>query len=137
MATDGGPPVVLSGAPQGSNYIFMGDEHGLIIDPTQKHVWSIGDIVRLAVPHCDPTVNLYDAYHVVSGEDAAGRVAGKCARAFAIGNMARIEHIALWVDDLDALSAFYARAFGAQVGRVSRWDLHACRRFARVGKGSR
>jgi 3-hydroxy-D-aspartate aldolase len=68
MATDGGPPVVLSGAPQGSNYIFMGDEHGLIIDPTQKQLWSIGDIVRLAVPHCDPTVNLYDAYHVVSGE---------------------------------------------------------------------
>jgi lactoylglutathione lyase len=28
----------------------------------------------------------------------------------------RIEHIALWVDDLDALSAFYARAFGAQIG---------------------
>lgn len=68
MATDGGPPVVLSGAPQGSSYIFMGDEHGLIIDPAQKHAWTIGDIVRLAVPHCDPTVNLYDAYHVVSGE---------------------------------------------------------------------
>lgn len=31
--------------------------------------------------------------------------------------MARIEHIALWVDDLDALSAFYARAFGAQAGQ--------------------
>lgn len=30
--------------------------------------------------------------------------------------MARIEHIALWVDDLDALGAFYARAFGAQIG---------------------
>jgi lactoylglutathione lyase len=30
--------------------------------------------------------------------------------------MARLEHIALWVDDLDVLSAFYARAFGAQVG---------------------
>lgn len=68
MATDGGPPVVLSGAPQGSNYIFMGDEHGLIVDPAQQHTWSVGDIVRLAVPHCDPTVNLYDAYHVVSGE---------------------------------------------------------------------
>jgi 3-hydroxy-D-aspartate aldolase len=68
MATDGGPPVVLSGAPQGSNYIFMGDEHGLIVDPTQTHVWSIGDMVRLAVPHCDPTVNLYDAYHVLSGD---------------------------------------------------------------------
>ena len=68
MATDGGPPVVLSGAPQGSNYIFMGDEHGLIVDPTQKQLWSIGDMVRLAVPHCDPTVNLYDAYHIVSGD---------------------------------------------------------------------
>jgi D-serine deaminase-like pyridoxal phosphate-dependent protein len=68
MATDGGPPVVLSGAPQGSNFIFMGDEHGLIVDPNQKHVWSIGDMVRLAVPHCDPTVNLYDAYHVVSSD---------------------------------------------------------------------
>ena len=68
MATDGGPPVVLSGAPQGSNYIFMGDEHGLIVDPTQNQLWSIGDMVRLAVPHCDPTVNLYDAYHVVTGD---------------------------------------------------------------------
>jgi D-serine deaminase-like pyridoxal phosphate-dependent protein len=68
MATDGGPPVVLSGAPQGSNFIFMGDEHGLIIDPAQQHTWSVGEIVRLAVPHCDPTVNLYDAYHVVSDE---------------------------------------------------------------------
>jgi 3-hydroxy-D-aspartate aldolase len=68
MATDGGPPVMVSGAPQGSSYIFMGDEHGLIVDPTQKQLWSIGDIVRLAVPHCDPTVNLYDAYHVVTGD---------------------------------------------------------------------
>jgi lactoylglutathione lyase len=31
--------------------------------------------------------------------------------------MPRIEHIALWVDDLDVLSTFYARAFGAQVGQ--------------------
>jgi lactoylglutathione lyase len=30
--------------------------------------------------------------------------------------MPRIEHIALWVDDLDVLSAFYARAFSARVG---------------------
>jgi lactoylglutathione lyase len=30
--------------------------------------------------------------------------------------MPRIEHIALWVEDLEALSAFYAKAFCAQVG---------------------
>ncbi|GFE88364.1 DSD1 family PLP-dependent enzyme [Steroidobacter agaridevorans] len=68
FATDGGVPVVLSGAPKGSVYQFMGDEHGGIVDPESKHVWTIGDSMRLAAPHCDPTVNLYDAYHVVSGE---------------------------------------------------------------------
>jgi lactoylglutathione lyase len=30
--------------------------------------------------------------------------------------MARIEHIAFWVDDLDAICAFYEDAFGARVG---------------------
>lgn len=68
FATDGGPPVILSGAPAGSVYHFRGDEHGHIVDPDMKQVWTIGDSVRLAVPHCDPTVNLYDAYHVVSEE---------------------------------------------------------------------
>ena len=28
----------------------------------------------------------------------------------------RIEHVALWVRDLDAVAAFYARYFGARVG---------------------
>ena len=65
MATDGGPPVVVSGAPPGTTFYFMGDEHGLIVDPAQQHRWQLGDRVRLAVPHCDPTVNLYDAYHLL------------------------------------------------------------------------
>lgn len=30
--------------------------------------------------------------------------------------MARIEHIALWVDDLDAVCAFYEDVFGARAG---------------------
>lgn len=46
----------------------MGDEHGAIVDPGKTHHWNIGDTVRLAVPHCDPTVNLYDAYHVISDD---------------------------------------------------------------------
>jgi 3-hydroxy-D-aspartate aldolase len=68
LATDGGPPVIVSGAPAGASYRFMGDEHGAIVDPSGAHVWQLGDRVRLAVPHCDPTVNLYDSYHVVSGD---------------------------------------------------------------------
>ena len=68
FATDGGPAVAVAGAPAGSVYHFMGDEHGAVVDPAMQKTWSIGDSVRLAVPHCDPTVNLYDAYHVVSGD---------------------------------------------------------------------
>jgi 3-hydroxy-D-aspartate aldolase len=66
MATDGGPPSILSGAPAGAPFHFMGDEHGLIVSGDQKI--AIGDIVTLAAPHCDPTVNLYDFYHIVRGD---------------------------------------------------------------------
>ena len=30
---------------------------------------KLGERVTLAAPHCDPTVNLYEAYHVVTGDD--------------------------------------------------------------------
>lgn len=63
LSTDGGSPVVADGAPAGSTFVFMGDEHGALIAP--DHPFRIGDRVSLTVPHCDPTVNLYDAYHVV------------------------------------------------------------------------
>ncbi len=63
LSTDGGSPVVMDGAPAGAMFVFMGDEHGALIAP--DHAFRIGDHVSLAVPHCDPTVNLYEAYHVV------------------------------------------------------------------------
>ena len=66
MATDGGPPTVLSGAPAGAAFHFMGDEHGLVLFGETSP--PLGSIVTLAVPHCDPTVNLYDFYHVVRGD---------------------------------------------------------------------
>jgi len=68
LATDGGEPTIVAGAPAGSIYRFMGDEYGAIVDPAGKHVWRLGDLVRLAVPHCDPTVNLYDSYLAFAGD---------------------------------------------------------------------
>ena len=68
LATDGGTPAVVAGAPAGAVYRFMGDEHGAIVDPAGTHVWRLGDLVRLAVPHCDPTVNLYDSYLAFAGD---------------------------------------------------------------------
>ena len=66
LATDAGPPAVLAGAPPGARYAFMGDEHGALIGAGELP--GLGCVVTLAAPHCDPTVNLYDAYHVVQGD---------------------------------------------------------------------
>ena len=66
FATDAGPPVVLSGAGDDARYRFMGDEHGAVIG---SDLPGLGARITLGTPHCDPTVNLYDAYHVISGED--------------------------------------------------------------------
>jgi D-serine deaminase-like pyridoxal phosphate-dependent protein len=63
LSTDGGAPKVAEGAPEGAMFVFMGDEHGALI--AMDHAFRIGDRVVLAPPHCDPTVNLYDSYHIV------------------------------------------------------------------------
>lgn len=68
FATDAGAPPILSGAPAGSRFGFTGDEHGAIFLPDGAERPALGSRVTLAAPHCDPTVNLYDAYHVVEGD---------------------------------------------------------------------
>ncbi|PWR19835.1 alanine racemase [Zavarzinia compransoris] len=59
FATDGPKPKPLSGA----DFAFMGDEHGALFEAV-----PLGSLVTLQVPHCDPTVNLYDVIHVVEGD---------------------------------------------------------------------
>lgn len=49
------------------SYGFMGDEHGKIVYGAHNDVPKFGDLVKIIPPHCDPTVNLYDYYHVVQG----------------------------------------------------------------------
>jgi len=80
FATDAGSPRIVSGAPAGTRYVFRGDEQGgLIFGPGDA--LELGATVTCTVPHCDPTVNLYDHYHVVRGDtlvdiwpvDARGR----------------------------------------------------------------
>ena len=67
FSTDADPPLVVAGAPAGSKYFFTGDEHGALLVPEGK-VPGLAEIVTFAAPHCDPTVNLYDTYHVVQGD---------------------------------------------------------------------
>lgn len=80
LATDAGIPQVLAGMPPETEYVFMGDEHGALIS-SHEPAPGIGERVVLNAPHCDPTVNLYDFYHVVRADtlvaiwpvDARGR----------------------------------------------------------------
>ena len=67
FSTDAGQPVPIAGAPEGAMYRFMGDEHGALIVGEARPP-ALADVVTLAAPHCDPTVNLYDTYHVVQGD---------------------------------------------------------------------
>ena len=78
FSTDAEPPLVLAGAPDGAKYFFMGDEHGALICPAGQPP-GLAEMVTLAAPHCDPTVNLYDTYHVVAGNtlQALWPVAGR------------------------------------------------------------
>lgn len=68
FATDAGPPMILQGAPKGANYFFFGDEQGGVLYFSTDGNLVPGDVIACAVPHCDPTVNLYDSYHVISAD---------------------------------------------------------------------
>ncbi len=63
-----GDPVIASGAPDGATYSFMGDEHGRITFANGADALGLGAAVECIAPHCDPTISLYDAYHVVDGD---------------------------------------------------------------------
>ena len=68
FATDDGVPVIAHGAPPGAAYFFFGDEQGGVIYPEEIQKLRWGDQIACVVPHCDPTVNLYDWYHAVRGD---------------------------------------------------------------------
>ncbi len=80
FAMDGPAPAILAGAPEGASYGRFGDEFGRLNLPDGGTL-PRGTLIVCEVPHCDPTVNLYDHYHCVRGDvlvdlwpvDARGR----------------------------------------------------------------
>jgi D-serine deaminase-like pyridoxal phosphate-dependent protein len=66
FATDrsfGPEPADLAGA----TYEFAGDEHGRLLVEETNSSPKPGDRLRFIVPHCDPTVNLYDRINCIRG----------------------------------------------------------------------
>ena len=63
LSTDG-PVPVLRDAHLNWRYDFFGDEYGRI-SGAGVELLQPGDAVDIVVPHCDPTANLHDCYHVI------------------------------------------------------------------------
>jgi D-serine deaminase-like pyridoxal phosphate-dependent protein len=68
FATEGPKPEVMSGVLPGATYDYAGDEHGRLFFPPAGPVPALGARIEVVTPHCDPTVNLHDFYHVVRGD---------------------------------------------------------------------
>jgi D-serine deaminase-like pyridoxal phosphate-dependent protein len=78
FATDrkvGPAPKDLPGVP----YIWMGDEHGKLELARAPREVKLGDRIEFLVPHCDPTVNLYDQLYCLRGDnvEAVWRIAAR------------------------------------------------------------
>jgi len=67
FATDSGKPQPRRGAPANATYRFMGDEHGAV--DFEGSGPALGETIEFLTSHCDPTVNLYPAFHVVRGDE--------------------------------------------------------------------
>lgn len=68
MAADPKDPAELKDI-GGVHFNFGGDEHGILFQAAPTREIRIGDRLQLIVSHCDPTVNLYDHYYAVRGEE--------------------------------------------------------------------
>lgn len=64
FSTESKPPEPLE---PGWTYHFMGDEHGGVAFGNSGRP-RLGQCIEFKPPHCDPTVNLFSAFHCVRGE---------------------------------------------------------------------
>lgn len=53
---------------EGVTFSWGGDEHGKLNLAKASKAVNVGDRIEFIVPHCDPTVNLYDKIYGVRGE---------------------------------------------------------------------
>jgi len=60
-------------------YGFAGDEHGRITLAQGSYAFSVGDKMEFIIPHCDPSVNLYDRIFCTRGDkvEAVWQVAAR------------------------------------------------------------
>jgi D-serine deaminase-like pyridoxal phosphate-dependent protein len=64
---------------QGLTFAWGGDEHGKLDLSKASAPVNVGDRLEFVIPHCDPSVNLYDRYYCVRGDnvEAAWQIAAR------------------------------------------------------------
>ncbi len=64
---------------EGITYSWAGDEHGRLTLSGAAAALDVGDRLEFVVPHCDPTVNLYDRMYAVRGQavEAVWRISAR------------------------------------------------------------
>ncbi len=68
FSTEDYPPQIVAGAPSGSVYSIFGDEFGKVTLPDPATRLPLNSLIECVIPHCDPTLNLYDDLYIVSGD---------------------------------------------------------------------
>jgi D-serine deaminase-like pyridoxal phosphate-dependent protein len=69
---DGGVPQVVAPSAAGLQYDWFGDEYGRVSYDDTHAAPALGAMLELIPSHCDPTVNLFDRFHLVRGEALVG-----------------------------------------------------------------
>lgn len=69
ISMDGPMPRLAAGPTPGSAYGGFGDEFGKLDLAQAERPVALGEPTLWVVPHCDPTVNLFDHYHCVRGNE--------------------------------------------------------------------
>lgn len=69
---DGGVPQVFAPPDAGLRYDWFGDEYGRISYADTGSAPALGTVMELIPSHCDPTVNLFDRFHLVRGDAVVG-----------------------------------------------------------------
>jgi len=66
-------------AREGIRYFWAGDEHGRLLLGEAARGLAVGDRLEFVVPHCDPTVNLYDRIYCLRGDavEASWRISAR------------------------------------------------------------
>ncbi len=65
FALNGPLPRIVTAGYQSLSYEYTGDEHGRIKTLDKHPLPAIGETIECVIPHCDPTVALYDTYHCI------------------------------------------------------------------------